>query len=244
MKSEQLDGLFEVLTKDKDGSPRITESLTNNDLVKRFYPDHKEYIDLILGELQAYGGNSFANIFRGGGVQYREILCDVCDAIKVNFSKNSSIEWIEGSVLLKLLENAIEKMSPDEAKEVAKSLEIKPKDFTPMGIMVALQMAIQKNGFMTYKIALIVVNAVWKALYNHEVQLTTNTAGTISKGVGILSGPIGWAITGLWTAVSISGPAYRVTIPAVIQIAYLRQLSQHEDNEDNEEQDILNEESK
>ena len=29
-------------------------------------------------------------------------------------------------------------------------------------------------------------------------------------------------LTGLWTAIDIAGPAYRVTIPCVIQIAFLR----------------------
>ncbi|HNE26607.1 MAG TPA: ubiquinol-cytochrome C chaperone family protein, partial [Pseudomonadales bacterium] len=41
----------------------------------------------------------------------------------------------------------------------------------------------------------------------------------------VLSGPIGWAITGIWTAIDIASPAFRVTIPAVIQIAALRQQS-------------------
>lgn len=37
-------------------------------------------------------------------------------------------------------------------------------------------------------------------------------------------GPIGWAITGLWLAVDIAGPAFRKTVPAVIHVAMLRQM--------------------
>ena len=33
---------------------------------------------------------------------------------------------------------------------------------------------------------------------------------------------IGWIITGIWTAIDIAGPAYRITIPAVLQVAMLR----------------------
>ena len=40
--------------------------------------------------------------------------------------------------------------------------------------------------------------------------------------MSILIGPIGWAITSIWTIIDIAGPAYRVTIPACIQIAYMR----------------------
>lgn len=45
--------------------------------------------------------------------------------------------------------------------------------------------------------------------------------------MSILTGPIGWAITAIWTAIDIAGAAYRVTIPAVIQVAYLRKLSEN-----------------
>ncbi|EGC2389073.1 hypothetical protein H9I54_005277, partial [Escherichia coli] len=42
------------------------------------------------------------------------------------------------------------------------------------------------------------------------------------KALSILTGPIGWAITAAWTIVDVGGTAYRVTIPAVIQVAVLR----------------------
>lgn len=40
--------------------------------------------------------------------------------------------------------------------------------------------------------------------------------------MAVLTGPIGWAITAAWTLIDAGGTAYRVTIPAVIQIASLR----------------------
>ena len=51
----------------------------------------------------------------------------------------------------------------------------------------------------------------------------------LTKTASLLTGPIGWVITGLWTAIDLAGPAYRVTIPAVIQVAYLRILSENRD---------------
>ncbi|OOQ19452.1 ubiquinol-cytochrome C chaperone, partial [Helicobacter pylori] len=35
-------------------------------------------------------------------------------------------------------------------------------------------------------------------------------------------GPVGWIITGVWTAIDIAGPAYRVTVPACILVTTLR----------------------
>ncbi len=44
----------------------------------------------------------------------------------------------------------------------------------------------------------------------------------LKKTLGILAGPIGWAITGALVGINIAGPAYRVTVPACVLVATLR----------------------
>ena len=44
----------------------------------------------------------------------------------------------------------------------------------------------------------------------------------IGRVLGVLTGPVGLAITGLYTAYDISNPAFRVTLPCVVQIAWIR----------------------
>ena len=221
MESEDLDELFTVLTKDKDGETRNTEWLTTNELVKRFYPDHKQYVELIMAELQHFGGNSLANILRGSGVMYKEVLCDVCNKLKVNYNKNMPTETIEMNMFMKVLEYAISKMSKEEIEEIAKDFNI--TNASQGSIAMALQAVMRMGGFKTYQIILIVVNAVWKSIFGHGLALATNAA--VARYVSIFLGPIGWVITGIWTAVDIAGPAYRVTVPSVIYVAYLRQLA-------------------
>ena len=48
------------------------------------------------------------------------------------------------------------------------------------------------------------------------------TWGLTSRSLGILTGPVGMAALTGWTVWDIAGPAYRVTIPAVLQIAMMR----------------------
>lgn len=50
----------------------------------------------------------------------------------------------------------------------------------------------------------------------------------------VFAGPIGWVLSGLWTAFDIAGPAYRVTVPCTITIAYLRKVYNKSDEELNE----------
>jgi len=225
--SEELNDLVYLLTHDKDGRVRYTESLTNNDKFKRHYPDYSIYWQEIAEEIQLFGGNSFINLFRGGrGVLYKEVLCDVCDKMKVNYNKYSSPKDIEQNLLMKILKEALDKMSKEDLAELGRELGldntslINPSQLS--GIFIAI---FQAGGFKSYQLTLIIVNAVIKALIGRGLTFGGNIV--LTRTAALLTGPIGWVITGLWTAIDLAGPAYRVTIPAVIQVAYIRILSEN-----------------
>ena len=219
--SKRLGQLVDILTKDKDGTPRLTEELTTHERYKESSPDHREYWDLIAGEIQCFGANTFATIARGGeGVLYREVLTDVCDKMKVNYSDASSVDVIEFNLLMKVLVDSMAEMSPEDLEKICNDLDIKPTSFTAEAVMIAIQIMIKKGGFLTYKIAVIVANAVAKALLGRGLSLGANAA--LTRTMGVFVGPIGWAISAIWLMVDIAGPAYRVTIPSVILVAYLR----------------------
>lgn len=219
--SRDLDALVEVLTKDKDGDERLTEELTTDDRFKSHSPNHDKYWDLIAAEIQCFGANSFATMLRGGeGVFYHEVLTDACDKMKVNYSGDASVEIIEMNLMMKILSEAMKDMSPEALKEIVENLNLNTTNFTSQAVTVALQGAIKFSGFAAYQVSLIVANAVAKALLGHGLKLATNA--TLTRAMGVFAGPIGWALTGIWTLVDVAGPAYRVTIPAVIQVAFLR----------------------
>lgn len=219
--NEDLDVLVTYLTKDSDGNARLTEELTYTDKYKRYSPNHKMYWELIGAELQCFGGNTFATLFRGGkGVLYKEVLTDVCDKMKVNYNKNSSTETIEMNLLMKILTDSIENMSQAEMKDIILNLNLKTNDYSKEAVLAALQVAIKMGGFQSYQIAVIIANAIAKQLLGRGLTFAGNAA--LTRAISIFAGPIGWIITGLWTLVDIGGPAYRITIPSVIHIAYMR----------------------
>lgn len=228
IESKDLEDLVYCLTHDKDGKTRFTEELTSSDEYKSNYPDHNKYWELIAAEIQCFGGNSFANVFRGGrGVEYKEVLIDVCDKMKVNYNKYTSVDKIESNLLMKILTDALENMTSDELKELAESTGVKnTSGVTPETMVGIFQTVFRMGGFKSYQLTLIIVNATLKALIGRGLSFAGNAA--LTRTMAILTGPIGWVITGLWTAIDIAGPAYRVTIPAVIQIAALRQKHLYE----------------
>ena len=222
--SSDLEPLVSVLTEGKYGTKRLTEDLTTHERYVRSYPDHHEYWDLIAAEIQCFGGNTFATMLRGGeGVLYREVLTDACDKMKVNYNDSSAVERIELNLLMKVLEDAMAEMSEEQLKEVCDQLGIAPKGYryTAEAIILALQIMIRKGGFIAYKIAVIVANAVAKALIGRGLPLVANAA--LTRTMAIFAGPIGWVLSSLWLLLDIAGPAYRVTIPSVMMVAYLRQ---------------------
>ncbi len=222
-KSADLGPLFIYLTTKKGGRARGTEEITATDEYKEHYPDHHKYWELIAAEFQHYAGNTFANITRGHGVLYKEALMDVCDKIKVNYNEDSKVELIEMDLLIKILTDSVEKMSPRELKELIKNLDLKTTGVTKQAVILGLQVAIKLKGFAAYKITAIVASAVAKAVLGKS--LAFGAYAGMSKGIAVFAGPIGLTAVGLWTLGSIAGVAYRVTIPCVIQIAFLRAQS-------------------
>lgn len=123
--NEDLQPLVDILTKDKDGKKRYTEGLTSSRVYKVFYPDHNLYWKEIAEEIQKFGANTIATLFRlGKGVSYKTILIEVCEKMKVNFNKESSTELIEKHLLDKVLTSAIEELSEDDLKKLAEELKI------------------------------------------------------------------------------------------------------------------------
>lgn len=201
---------------------KLSESLTSNEAYEAHYPKHTEYADLIGKEIREMGGNSFVNIMarRGEGPTYHEIVCDVASKLKAPYNADKSIEDIENSILETILTTAIDHMTDDKKRELLKEMGTN-RGINAGGVSTAVFIGIfRAGGFYSYQLTLIIANQIARAMLGHGLKLATNAA--LVRWASVLTGPVGWAITGLWTAVDIAGPAYKVTIPCVIHIAMLR----------------------
>lgn len=224
--SEDLGILVEYIMKDWNQDLMTVPDFKrlNPKADKKIYDgDHRVYADDIAAEIQRYGGNTFANAFRGGkGVEYIETLRDVASSLKVTYHQNSTAATIESQIQFKILEDAYAKMSVEERAEVLKELGVSIANGIPSALPVmAVQATIRLTGFASYKLALVIANAIAKFILGKGLAVATNA--TITRTMAAFAGPIGWAITAIWTLVDIAGPANRVLIPCVLQVAYMRQ---------------------
>ncbi len=166
LSSNDLKDLFDVLVYDKDGTLRMNEDLTNSTEYKRYGHDYAKYAERIAEELQYYGGNTFINFFRDEGVLYKEILCDACDHLKVNYHEESPTSLIEQNMLSKLLKDSLEKMSGREIKELCDELGMTNIDKVigeNKQVLIASVLTLFKaGGSHSYALAIAVADAMVK----------------------------------------------------------------------------------
>ena len=205
---------------DKDDNPRYSETLSRTRLYKESYPNQlqKAWTE-IAHEFQLYAGDSFANFFRGYGVPYREILMDVCDKKKVNYNKNSSTERIEMYLIQKLMDDVLEEMDDEQLQELVKDLQLDANVYQSKD---AILMACISPTFISKILALIASTLVPRVALNIAVGV-----GLVSRIGGMLVPAIN-IVMGAWLLKDLTGAAYRVTIPGVVLIIYMRRKMQTE----------------
>lgn len=199
---------------------KLSETLSIEDAYKRHYPNHKKYADLIAKEVRDFGGNSIANVFRGQGPPYIEIVCDVAKAVKAPFSRADTIDQIESSILATVLAKAFDGMSKEEQADLLDQIGRPNWSASKAASVAAFQAVFNAGGFASYKLMLIAVNALVGGVIGRGLPFVANAA--LTRVMGIAAGPVGLAATTLWTAFQFASPSYKVTIPCVAYIAMLR----------------------
>ncbi len=174
------------------------------DAKRQDIPD-KETLRLLVRELQHFGGNTFVNLFRRNGVSYSEIVDDVTSHLKMKVPATASVEEKEALIIDCVFTSSWKKMSDDERSQILRD----------MGINGSASMDIP-----VWQRAALVANGLAQTTAGKALPLIAGLG--IGRILGVLTGPVGLAITGLYTVYDISNPAFRVTLPCVVQIAWIR----------------------
>ena len=233
-----LQVLVTYLTHDDDGQKRFTCSLMDDDKFKKLTGNPgkcQKCWDLIAAELQLYGGNTIVNTFRGHGVLYKEIISDVCERMKVKPLKTDNIVDIEFKIFAKLGAEIYEAMDDTQREDFLRCLgrnnsgpsllNIAGIDINRMGIGYLIA---QLAAATARKIA----GEATSSLITSQMRVHSLPATSISA----LSRTPSWALDRLLGMIlaglsiqAISGPAFRVTVPSVIQIGYMRRKMLYSD---------------
>lgn len=219
--NEDLRVLCDILTHDRLGNIRITEQLTATDEYNRNYPEDMLFlVPQISNELLKYGSNTLATFWHNEPDSYETVLRRVCKQMDVRTMEQDSVAKMEHNLLTTLCQDTLNKMSERELRLLANENGIPDKTLTRQALTAALLMAIRTSRAVLTRIAARIIQYIVEIITIRGVA----TAGieTATRAVGGALGPIGWIALGAWTVYDISSPAYRVCVPAVLQVAYMR----------------------
>lgn len=217
--AEMLEVLVHHLIYDSDNKKRFTETLSKNIQFKRYAPDYGKVWQLVAAELQHFGGNTIVNAGRRTGVLYRKILIEVCkkQSVKTDY-KADSID-IEQALLAQVASDSWESMNAIQRSEFKETLGVDP-DMNDDDFMKSMLARVLAGGSASFSVAMLVAQSFAKSALGRSLTSIPQLAS--SKSLGLL-GPIGLALGAALTVNSIAGPAFRVTLPCVLQIAAMRQ---------------------
>jgi len=222
---EDIQQLAKLLIYDRKGKKRLTTQILSDKSFMALSGSPEQWRkswQLVVGELQHFGGDTIVNLVRRKGVLYREILKDTCKRIGVKFDKKGMTWEIENKLIEHFVKKLWDKMSEEERNEALKSMNL--GDFTgekfgwrgmsssalfggaPAGAWYAWAASAAKAAFAP-------------AIFSRYALAGASTI-LAQRGAAVFLGP---AAAVALTVPAVSGTAYRVTVPATIQIAYMRQ---------------------
>ncbi len=221
--NEDLRTLCDILTFDKSGKIRFCGNLSKSDNYRSCYPRNMVgmWKDLAC-ELQRYGGNVLCNLFRNGqGPAYEQIVYDVCKRMSVkDIRKYDSAEDMERKLLLAVASKALNELSEDDIQTIMKECHIHGYDYTKANLLALLEAMREFSNRVFDNLLHAIIRKIMEILIVRGAMVAG--AGLVARRAVLFGGPLGLLLLGGWTAWDIMGPAYHVTIPAVIQVAYMR----------------------
>lgn len=206
-----------------------SQTLTRQKSFREHRGDHKAYVDEIIYEITSLGGNTLANLVRGHGVAYREMVCDVAAKLGIHAGASDDVETVEEKVILKLLHMAYRKMSAEDRSALAELInagfpEGESIDFDDN--FPELEISRRLGDGATSLLGDRLQHAIDIASHSTRVRrgLVGATKLVLTRmATGALGGPISWAATlgeGLY---NLLGPNYPASVALVAHIGLIRQ---------------------
>lgn len=231
-KCKQAD--FEYLSKVLDSYFSFTNDSKRKELLSQISSEEAraELVDLMDKQIRYYGSSDVAYFKRtligdnGGGISSLEVIEDVCSKLKIVVKHGGSNE-----ARLERLVNAVV-----EKELLSKSPEELAKAFEKIGVGNAdnklIMEHLKKNGkaavlpvlveVLGPKVALgiietIIVSLIAQIIGREAAKQLVKELAKRNPWLNAL-GPIMWALSGVWLAFDLQGPAYRKTVPICLYL--------------------------
>lgn len=238
---KELSVLVDLITDKGKGRLMLNKNL--KDLIISFQKKNKlcELSDTLAKEICAFGSHSAMNVFRSGeGAEYSAILKDVAKILGAESKEATDVYSLERGILAVLILKAVNDKVDDELFK-----DLKCKDRTS-NALIAESIHKTSKGKREHLVetildvfdAELMRKLVERVLTEKYILMLCSGIGVLTNvgasGAGIMAtaklaggiaarfNPLVAAVSGAASAFSLSGPAFRIVIPAVVQIALIR----------------------
>lgn len=240
---EDLQVLTDYITDSGEGrlslDSEVCRRLTNARTSGTYTVEDRE---LVAKEVLLFGGNSIANLYRGlmksGGLgkivgsvlpaveqtpDYPSVVKDVAKQLGAASGNTTDVQELEAAILLKIFKKALDRMPEEEKARVLSELGIGSLSplYQPFIAGATAYLATRAATTASLSVASLVAGTLSAQMLGRGIMAVPAYLGV--RPLAALAGPVGWAVGGLWTLAGLSSPAYRVTVPCVVQLAYMRQ---------------------
>jgi uncharacterized protein YaaW (UPF0174 family) len=178
----------------------------------------------LLDEICLDGSNTIASMLRGWeGVRYEEIVGDVAEQLGLAPGEKKPRE-IELQILEFIIQKYLANATPEERENLSDVLKQAGADFNRMGAEI-------RNGVLTAGTLALLIRAVGQKVVAEAVgkvflrivsRQAAREAGKRAAAIAGFAIPLLNVVMIGWTVIDIAGPAFRKTVPTVIEIALLR----------------------
>ncbi|MCC4618406.1 hypothetical protein LL972_20835 [Xanthomonas campestris pv. asclepiadis] len=196
--SEDLDVLADLITDNGKGRLALDSGIKALIVKRKAEGALQSIADVLKKEICDFGGNTLMNTYRSSGVEYLELARDVAKKLGGKIPEGANVFTLEALALA----GAIGKYSPDDAAAEGAG-ETPPNSVIDKVVRQLLQNAGTAAGF-----------ASAGGVAGFASALGTRAASLIAAPVAV--GAAGYSLY------EATGPAFRITVPAVLQIAKIR----------------------
>lgn len=225
---KELSMLADIVTDEGKGRVSLSNKVKEKLMFRKANHTLHLATQLLAQEICAFGGNTLVNLVRSGVVDYREVIQDVAEKLGTKVPKNASLIEVEELVILKVLEKTLkDKTSAASIEQLCIQQDVEfdwatLEKLKQQGNIAALASFILSS-VGPYAISRLLTAALMSGL---GIAVGANWAAMGAAAAArfpTLLNPVVAVLSATWVTYGFSGPAYRVTIPAVICIAAIRQ---------------------
>jgi uncharacterized protein YaaW (UPF0174 family) len=184
--------------------------------------------NLIAEEIRLFGGNSIANAMRGGeGAPYQEIVGDAAKHLKLDVHGSEQASSVETQILRRLFLDALDAMRDDQRRATLSNVGLGDLPGIKRAEVASALREAPLHGAVRLNVATFVANSTATSVLGRGIAVGAKAglAPTIAGGLVLGSALIPLAL--VFGAVALASAAYRVTVPCVIQVAYIRHKAYH-----------------